>query len=152
MTLAFPRRHYLTLAACVSLAACGCSRSAPLGQVEGTVRIDGQPIGQVMVVFVPEDKNLPQSMGVTDDLGRFKLRCNNGRAGAAVGQNRVTLVDAATAAVPKGREEDPPDPSQIPPSRIPTVYNRATQTPLRQTVAAGSQTITIDIPADKKPS
>ena len=152
MTLAFPRRHCLTLAACVSLVACGCSRSSPLGQVEGTVRIDGQPIGQVMVVFVPEDKNLPQSMGVTDDLGRFKLRCNNGRAGAAVGQNRVTLVDAATAAVPKGREEDPPDPSQIPPSRIPTVYNRATQTPLRQTVAAGSQTITIDIPADKKPS
>ena len=44
------------------------------------MRIDGQPIGQVMVVFVPEDKNLPQSMGVTDDLGRFKLRCNNGRA------------------------------------------------------------------------
>ncbi len=152
MTIAFRRRQGLALAACASLVVCGCSRSVPLGQVEGTVRLDGQPIGQVMVVFVPEDKNLPQSMGVTDDLGRFKLRCNNGRAGAAVGQNRVTLVDAATAAVPKGREEAPPDPSQIPPSRIPTVYNRATQTPLRQTVAAGSQTMTIDIPADKKPS
>ena len=95
---------------------------------------------------------LPQAFGVTDDLGRFKLRCNNGRPGAALGENRVTLVDATTAAVPKGREEDPPDPSQIPPSRIPTVYNRASQTPLRQTVAAGPQTITIDIPADKKPT
>jgi hypothetical protein len=150
MTIVFRRRQGLALAACVSLAACGCSRSVPLGQVEGTVRLDGQPIGQVMVVFVPEDKNLPQSLGVTDDQGHFKLRCNNGRAGAAVGESRVTLVDAATAAVPKGREEDPPDPSQIAPSRIPTVYNRATQTPLRQAVAAGPQTITLDIPADKK--
>jgi hypothetical protein len=152
MTIDFPYRQVLALGACMSLVVCGCSRSVPLGQVDGTVRLDGQPIGQVMVLFVPEKKNLPQSFGVTDDQGHFQLKCNNGRAGAAVGEHRVTLVDAATAAAAKGRYEDPPDPSEIHASRIPAVYNRATQTPLRETVAAGSQTIAIDIPSDKKPT
>ncbi len=80
----------------------GCGRSVTLGEVNGTVRVDGQPLGQVFVVFIPEDPQQPQSTGVTDAEGRFKLRCNNRRSGAVVGQHRVTIVDAAVA--PGGRK------------------------------------------------
>jgi hypothetical protein len=142
----------LPLAALVTLLVCGCGRSVPLGQVDGTVRLDGQPIGQVMVVFIPEDPRLPQSMGITDERGQFKLRCGKRGAGAAIGNHRVTLVDAAAAPATKGRDEDPPEGTPSPTSRIPAMYNRADSTPLREAIAAGSQAITIEIPSAKKPA
>ncbi len=135
----------------LSLVLCGCGSSVPLGQVDGTVRLDGQPIGQVLVVFIPEDPHLPQSFGVTDDQGRFQLRCNNRGLGAVVGEHRVTLVDAAAAPAAKSRDDDDlPEGTVASASRIPVIYNRANKTPLRQSVAASSQTIAIEIPSGKK--
>lgn len=123
-----------------------------LGEVDGTVRLDGQPLGQVLVVFIPEDPQQPQSMGITDAEGHFKLRCNNARFGAVVGEHRVTLVDAAIA--PGGRSRDDDEPAEgaaTIPSRIPQVYSRVDKTPLRRTVAPVRQTIDIDIPAKTQP-
>ena len=80
------------------------------------MRLDGQPIGQVMVVFVPEDKQLPQSLGVTDDQGHFKLRRNNGRAVAAVGESRGHSSMRAMAAVPKGGALKLPTRARFPPA------------------------------------
>jgi hypothetical protein len=119
-----------------------------LGQVEGSVRLDGQPAGKVMVVFIPEDPHLPQSIGITDDLGKFELRCNKS-LGAAVGKYRVTVLDAATGPSVKKRDDD--ETATGPPSRIPVIYNRPDRTPLRMTVAAGSQTMPpIEIDSGKK--
>jgi len=123
----------------------------PLGQVDGTVLVDGQPMGQVLVVFIPEDPKLPQSFGVTDESGRFELRCNNRRMGAAVGEHRVTLVDAAAAPAVGGRDDDPPPETSTPSRRVPGIYDRANRTPLRRSVAAGRQTIAIEIQSEKKP-
>ena len=106
-------RCLLPLAALVPLLISGCGRSVPLGQVDGTVRLDGQPIGQVMVVFIPEDPRLPQSMGITDERGQFKLRCGKQGAGGAIGNHRVTLVDAAAAPATKGRDEEPPEGARL---------------------------------------
>lgn len=139
----------LALAALAPSLLCGCGRSVRLGQVDGTVRVGGQPIGQVLVVFIPEDPHLPQSFGVTDDQGRFQLRCNNKDPGAAVGDHRVTLVDAAAAPASKSRDDDPPERTEAPTSRVPAIYNRANKTPLRQSVAPGTQTIALDIPSIK---
>jgi hypothetical protein len=143
----------LTLAALVPVLLSGCGRSVQLGEVEGTVQLDGQPIDNVMVVFVPENPSLPQSFGVTDEQGRFKLRCNDKRMGAVVGGHRVMLVDAQTSPTPKSRDDDEaPEGAIAARSRIPTIYNRANKTPLQQSVAAGSQTIAIEIASPKKPS
>jgi hypothetical protein len=129
----------------------GCGRSVKLGEVEGTVRLDGQPIGQVLVVFIPEDPQGPQSTGITDAEGRFKLRCNNARSGAVVGPHRVTLLDAAVAPGGRSRDDEPEEGAARPTSRVPDVYSRVDKTPLRQLVAAGTQSVTIDIPSDRKP-
>jgi hypothetical protein len=140
----------LILGALVPSLLCGCGRHVPLGQVEGSVRIDGQPAGQVMVVFIPEDPRMPQSFGVTDELGKFELRCNNKSPGAAVGKHRVMVVDAAAGPAVKSRHDD--EMASGPPSRIPSIYNRADRTPLRITVSAGSQTMPpIEIASEKKP-
>jgi hypothetical protein len=134
----------------VPLLICGCGRSVPLGQVDGTVRLDGQPLNQVMVVFIPDDPHQPQSTGITDAEGRFKLRCNNAGLGAAVGEHRVTLVDAAVAPGGRSRDDDPPE-SAAPASRLPSNYSRSDKTPLRKSVAPGSQTVDIDIASNRKP-
>jgi hypothetical protein len=129
----------------------GCGRSVALAEVDGTVRLDGQPAGQVFVVFVPEDPQQPQSTGITDAEGRFKLRCNNSRPGAVVGPHRVTLVDAAVAPGGRKRDDEPEEGEVRPVSRIPEVYSRIDKSPLRQTIAAGTQSVDIDIPAEHKP-
>jgi hypothetical protein len=97
---------------------CGCGHPVPLGQVEGSVKVDGQPAAKVMVVFIPEDRRMPQSIGITDDLGKFELRCNNNRLGAAIGNHRVMVVDAATGPTVKSRDDD--ETATGPPSRIPS--------------------------------
>jgi hypothetical protein len=145
-------RSPIVLAAVALLVCSGCGSSVRLGQVDGTVQLDGKPIGQVMVIFVPDDRNLPQSTAITDEHGHFQMRCNNGSMGAAIGEHRVTLVDGSAAPASKGRNDDPPEPTEQPPNRIPSAYNQATKTPLRQTVAAGSQTITLEIASEKKPT
>ena len=145
-------RRLLPLAVLVPLLISGCGRSVPLGQVDGTVRLDGQPIGQVMVVFIPEDPRLPQSMGITDERGQFKLRCGKQGAGGAIGNHRVTLVDAAAAPATKGAMRNRPRGALPPTSRIPAIYNRADSTPLREAIAAGSQAIAIEIQSAKKPA
>jgi len=115
--------------------------------------LDGQPFNQVMVVFIPEDPQQPQSIGITDAEGKFQLRCGKAGLGAVVGPHRVTLIDAAVA--PGGRtrgDDELPEGAAAPVSRVPEKYARPDKTPLRQSVAPGSQNVTFDIPSDRKPS
>ncbi|HUE14316.1 MAG TPA: hypothetical protein VMR25_09145 [Planctomycetaceae bacterium] len=146
----------ITVTSCIvasvgPLLLCGCGRSVSLGQVEGTVRLDGQPVNQVMVVFIPDDPHQPQSIGITDAEGRFQLRCNSAGLGAVVGEHRVTLVDAAVAPGGRSRDDDPPASAAAPASRLPSDYSRTDKTPLRRSVAPGSQTVDIDIASNRKP-
>jgi hypothetical protein len=143
----------VALAAVIPSLVSGCGKSVPLGDVDGTVRLDGQPVGQVLVVFVPDDPHLPQSIGITDEQGHFHLRCNNQKMGAAIGEHHVTLVDATTSPASKSRNDDEPrEGTDAPVRRIPANYARASSTPLRESVAAGSQTIEIEVPSGKKPT
>jgi hypothetical protein len=125
----------------------------PLGKVDGSVRLDGRPLADAMVTFIPEDRKLPQSTGLTDANGHFQLRCNNGAMGAAVGPHRVVVVDAAQAPSGKGKDDDDlPEGKDIPSSRIPLKYARPDKTPLRQSVEQGSQEVTIEIETGRKAS
>ncbi len=99
-----------------------------------------------MVTFIPEDRKLPQSTGLTDSQGHFQLRCANGSPGAAVGEHRVTVIDAAQAPPGRGKDDDDlPEGKDVPNSRVPPKYARPDKTPLRQSVAPGSQEVAIDI-------
>ena len=142
-----PRSSSIRIVLGLSLfALCGCARKVPMGQVEGTVRVDGAPLADAMVTFIPDDRNLPQSTGLTNAEGHFQLRCANGSAGAAVGQHRVIVIDAAQAPSGKGKDDDDlPEGKDVPNSRLPLKYARPDKTPLRQSVETGPQEVAIDI-------
>jgi hypothetical protein len=129
----------------------GCARPPQFGEVDGTLRMDGKPIANVFVTFQPEDSRQPQSTGLTDDSGKFKLHGDKGQTGVVVGECRVTLIDAARPSNVKSKDDDEPPPgAAAPPTRIPPIYSRPDKTPLRQTVNPGSQEATIEIRSTPK--
>ena len=95
------KRHSgLWLAAFASLliSLSGCSSdSFEIAKVSGVVKMDGQPLSGVDVVFGPvgSKENInpgPFAKGTTDESGRFELRVRGeGKLGAGVGENRVGI-------------------------------------------------------------
>ncbi|QDT97256.1 transthyretin-like family protein [Gimesia aquarii] len=69
----------------------------PLEIVSGIVTLDGQPLPRAEVTFVPqdtwkEDKKPAQSVGITDEQGKFSLNYLKDLKGAAVGNHIVRIV------------------------------------------------------------
>ncbi|RMG33417.1 MAG: hypothetical protein D6725_15815 [Planctomycetota bacterium] len=87
----------------------GGSDLPPMGTVSGVVTLDGKPLANATVTFVPVEpaipKNKPQSIGqrrkpkltvpaawgVTDDQGRYQLRCFRNQLGAVLGKYKVQI-------------------------------------------------------------
>src|SRR4051812_48665847 len=106
------KSHGLFLSVALSAtAACGCS-GLSVAEVEGVVKLDGNPLPQVRVQFMPDpDKQTlgPVSAGVTDEQGRYKLLCADKRSGAAVGWHKVVITDPTVRLgrpVRTGRRDD----------------------------------------------
>ena len=74
----------------------GCAKSPPpVVEVSGVVLLDGQPLPKAKVEFVPQLKHFGaqyNSVGITDDQGRFTLMCGIQQPGAVVGKH-IVLVD-----------------------------------------------------------
>jgi len=91
------RRVPLIACAALAVLASGCGKTKPPPVVEavGIVRLDGKPLKNVMVRFVPVNDLGPDfhASGVTDESGRFTLTCN-GRPGACACEHRVTVSEA----------------------------------------------------------
>src|SRR5262245_58358957 len=61
------------------MALVGCGANQQLGQVDGVVTLDGQPLGNVLVVFVPDGgRPVVRSAGVSDSAGKFQLKTEEG--------------------------------------------------------------------------
>src|SRR5690606_2175471 len=58
--------------------------------VTGTVRLDGQPLPNARVAFLPETG--PASGAITDDAGKYELRHKSGEMGAVAGTHRVEIT------------------------------------------------------------
>src|SRR5207237_52923 len=87
----------LLLAALVALP--GCSRGPQFGDVEGTVTVNGRPMQDAEVVFVPDSyvgTLGPPSSAYTDENGHYQLVTNKGQSGAVVGTHRVCIRDLTT--------------------------------------------------------
>jgi hypothetical protein len=102
------------------LACLGCGSDGPdIATVEGTVTLDGKPLQNASVVFVPE--NGRPAGATTDESGHYELNFSGGRKGAIPGKNRIrisTLRDASES------EDGTPIPAVA--ETIPMKYNAKT--------------------------
>jgi hypothetical protein len=162
----------------VGLAA-GCNNSTSNAQfvdVEGVVTLDGKPLPEVEVQFLPDpDKGNagPSSSAYTDAKGHFKLHCEQAkRDGAVVGTHRVRVIDITSVTTPANLPGmTPPGPLAAPagqlgtakpagqgepakPSRVPAAYTNAADTPIRQVLRPGKQTIDLQLTSqtEEKPA
>jgi hypothetical protein len=150
-------RGLLVSAALIFLAGCG---QQPSGEITGVVTLDGQPMPDIEVRFLPDPEKGTtgrHAAARTDVQGRYRLVVDKvGRDTVPVGFHRVCLYDlladdpygsGATrvrepAGVPLSEQPLP----QRHRSRIPLEYITADSTPLRNIeVKAGSQTINLEI-------
>lgn len=128
----------------------GCGGSgAGLVPVSGTIKLDGQPLGQAQILFVPiaattADAELAsvQSAGVTDAQGKYQLLTLDHGPGAVPGKHKVevTMPKGAGGADPKAAQyenvlEDMSTKAQAALDRIPARYNRNSE-------------LTFDVPAE----
>jgi hypothetical protein len=119
----------------------GCGRSWSLNdKVEGTLKLDGTPVPNVFIQFLPDDPKAqgPASTARTDSQGHFELICDNGKSGAVVGQHNVVII--------KGVGD-----SQASSPVIPAVYTLALKTPLQVEVTASEHNYDLKLSANPPP-
>lgn len=120
------------------LALAGCSSKPadqpPLGRVRGTIKMDGQPLPGVDVVFVP-DKGRP-SEATTDKSGRYDLSYIGSTKGAKLGPHKVLIRPAEIS--PGDVPADGSKPA-APRPVVPAKYNKRSE--LTAEVKAGGNTI-----------
>lgn len=119
-----------------SLAGCRNTGDRPkLGLVVGTIRLDGQPLPDVRVVF--KAAGTRAAFGATDANGEYYLVYLRDIKGAAVGEHQVKLFDM----------NKPENASGF--GRIPKKYGSGAES-LAATVVAGEQVINFDLTSSPK--
>ncbi len=127
-------RNIAILVVCALLSSVGCAGGGEdtpdLGQVTGTVAMDGAPLANVTVTFNSSDGQA--SFGTTDAEGKYELTYRGDAKGAKIGDHKVTIETPLEA---------PPEPGYKDP--IPAKYN--SKTTLTAIVKAGDNTIDFEL-------
>jgi hypothetical protein len=145
VTRGYEIRAYIILV-CMTLSfVCGCASKIDLVPVEGKLLVDGQPIDNVLVTFVPEaviDRKPIRSMGISDREGRFQMRAETQELGAVVGEHRIILEDLAILDAPRSEDGTV---TKLPPIRFPASFANPITSTLRATVTDGREPILIKV-------
>lgn len=120
-----------------------------IGQVTGTVKLNGQPAANLMVTFQPE-KGRP-SYATTDASGAYELTYNGDATGAKVGSNLVTISTDADGAEDYSDGGSSKEGSLEDADPIPAKYNTLASTNPEMTVdvKAGSNEFDWDLTSGK---
>jgi hypothetical protein len=149
----------------MGIAALGCSGSGGANRlattkVTGKVTMGGAPVPGATVTFSPLATGRPPAMGVTDTQGVYILTTYDSGDGAVEGEYKVLVFKAAPSAEPAGPAHDPTGQSRggAPAHRgpsggraggggslLPEKYSSVATTTLAKTVAAGENTIDIEL-------
>ena len=144
---------YVPLLLAAALAGCGGSE-LELGEVQGVVTLNGDPLPNAVVTFSPKEGG-PSGVGKTNDKGEYQLM-TAGQLGAIPGQHTVSIICVPVPAPVKHvRSNDPSyqhggggvssanyTPPPVP--EVPARYNA--QTELSEEVEAGTEnTINFDL-------
>lgn len=157
------RRWYVSMPlACFLILPSGCSDELEYGVVEGSITLDGKPLTDVQVVFLPDPElggRGRRSTSLTDEKGRYRISSDMGQAGAPLGFHRVCITDLKAGlpgVAPMQPDDNPTGPVGIrmedvvpknkPKSRFPEEYGDSARTPLRSIeVKPGAQVIDLDL-------
>ena len=121
----------------------GCGGGLELAPASGKVTLDGQPLADAAVNFVPVDGG-PVASGVTDDQGRFSLATVN-KAGAVPGQHHVTITKQIVTGI---TEDGTIEPGEIQTEWIvPERYSKPDTSGLTATVGGQQKEHTFDLPS-----
>jgi hypothetical protein len=112
----------------IGIAGCSSSDAPKTAPARGTITINGKPLANVGVTFLPEGTG-PIASANTNEQGEFNLRTVNPGDGAPIGMHRV-VVGAA--------EEGPRKPGA---PAIPPKYGRLESTDLSAEVKAGEKNV-----------
>jgi hypothetical protein len=110
--------------------------------VEGVVKLDGQPLGGVIIQFIPDDEAALGAIGsqaISGDDGHFKLVCDNQKTGAAIGKHHV-IVTRGRPADPRHRGEKEQEPLSKDQRAVPAIYGIGPKTPLKTEVTSDKHT------------
>jgi hypothetical protein len=114
----------------------GCGGDTPpLGQVTGTVTLDGKPVDAAAIQFEPVSSGLPTAFGRTDSAGKYELWYSRGNKGASLGDALVRINTFQDAGEDSGQKKRP--------ESIPSKYNLKTD--LKVEVKRGAQTHNFDL-------
>jgi hypothetical protein len=135
----------------------GCGPRPPaLTPVSGVVKMNGKPVPNALVQFVPSIQGFGGEFiaeGVTDQNGRFELSCTRGK-GACVGENLVIVSEGPTPADVRGASAE----AQMKATQyfasltnrpIPEKFCTAAQSPLKVVVTIEQSIYDIDLTAGK---
>lgn len=115
----------------------GCGGNPNLAEVSGVITLDGDPLPNAFVLYVPEsDSSGATSFGKTDANGKYQMKFSDSQSGAFIGSSRVVIRTGDVKA----------DNSGSVPELVPTVYNDSTT--LVADVKAGNNTFNWDLKSD----
>jgi hypothetical protein len=139
----------------VALTLSGCKKvPPPVTEAEGTVLLDGKPLPQAQVEFVPDLRDFGAEMNstaVTDDAGHFHLTCGfNEQPGAVVAKHRVIVMEPPTPGEFRGQDEATQTRlaqyiAKLKNRPIPEKYGTLSKTPLVVEVKAGQSTYDLQL-------
>lgn len=128
----------LTAAVCLTFSGCSSSDQPELGQVNGVVTLDGEPLIGAVVTFMPTAGR--PATGTTDENGSYELTYIRDTRGTKVGTNKVSISMGEGTEDEAELEGDDADQSKLKngPVSVPAKYN--TKTELVAQVESGENT------------
>lgn len=126
----------------------GCGPAGPdVQMIRGTVTLDGEPVEDATVIFVPERAGL-MAAGKTDASGAFCLNASQGAKfgrGTTEGDYIVTVSKLMSFKLDPATGEPTDTPLAEPQQVLPRVYTTAQKSPLRATVVKGLNEFAFDL-------
>jgi hypothetical protein len=135
--------------------ASGCGKALVFNDlVEGTVKLDGKPLGNAHVQFVPDEPGVkaPGSTGITDESGHYRLNRETGEPGALVGKHLVVFVRGREAIRGLGEQPDAAEGAKAKKDRrpIPSPYQMASKTPSSVEVKLDQHTYDLELSSSRR--